>query len=183
MGVNGTDTASARSTQTKGWEQHNTCAPKPSYKTGRGHARWSIQGRRHNATRARAREQHERKGGGAWEQHNNQHDRAGEGERVCVYEAELQDRKRAHARINTGPTGDTTLCKCKRMSRQQEGGAWRKQRSNQRERAGEGRRKYDCVHKARATKRHARVQINSRRQQTICPMGANSSTKHDNQQR
>ena len=38
-GVNGTDTASTRSTQTKGWEQHNMYAPKPSYKTGRGRVR------------------------------------------------------------------------------------------------------------------------------------------------
>ena len=48
---------------------------------------------------------------------------AGEGGRVCVHEAKLQDRKGVLVRINTGPVGDTMQHKHKRMSKQKEGGA------------------------------------------------------------
>ncbi len=157
------------------------CAPKPSYKTERGCARWSIQGRRHNTTQARAHEQHERKGGARENNAAINTTGRGKGGGVCAHEAELQDRKGAHTRINTGPAGDTMRRKRERMSKQKEGGTRGEQRSNQRKRVGEGRRKYVCVHKARATKRCTR--LNGRRQQTICPMRVNSSTKHDNQQR
>ena len=49
---------------------------------------------------------------------------------------------------------------------------------------GGGREMQICLcAKARATKRGMRARINSRRQQSIFPMHANSSTKRDNQQR